>query len=285
MSLRQTFSRYYWLAKPGIVYGNTIAFVAGYFAYASTLSINFYDFLLALVGVALVMGSSCVANNMYDRDIDGKMARTKRRALVVDDISLRHALIYAAVLLVTGVALLFVSSGIVGALLGVVGWIMYAIVYTRAKRRTRHATLIGTIPGAIPPVIGYVAAGGSIDIVAALLFIAMVGWQMVHFFAIALFRKSDYKAAGIPVMPIATSDQHTILEMKLYAVLFVVSAIALGYWFGMIYTILTVLLCLWMLNKLYTKHTDTTTWGRNQFKTSLLVLLIWSAIVVVAAVL
>lgn len=284
MVFKEAFSQYYRLAKPGIVYGNSIAFVAGYFAYASTLWIDIGDFLLALVGIALVMGSSCVANNMYDRDIDSKMTRTKKRALVIDEISIRDAGIYAFMLVVMGSYLQYVSGGWLAAVLGLTGWMLYAIVYTRAKRRTKHSTLIGTVPGAIPPVIGYVAAGGSIDIVATLLFVAMIGWQMVHFFAIALYRKDDYQAAGIPVMPLATSNRRTIAEMRWYGLLYMVAAISLGYWFGIFYTIATIGICLWMVQKFWYSSSDIQKWARLQFKTSLFILLLWSLAIVIAAV-
>lgn len=285
MTTRQVIRRYYDLAKPGIVYGNAIAFVAGYFAYAQTVAISWDNFLSALAGICLVMASSCVANNMYDSDIDAKMQRTSKRSLVVKDISMFHAAQYMAVLLVAGALLLLHAGGLLATLLSLTGWFLYAVIYTRSKRHTRHSTLIGTLPGALPPVIGYAAISNTLDYVVLALFIAMVGWQMVHFLAIALYRKQDYKAAGIPVTPVVLGDNRTRTEMQYYAMIFAGASLMLGYWLGVVYSVATTFIIFWMIKQLMYPTSDIARWAKKQFLTSLVVLLMWSATIVIAAVL
>ena len=192
---------YYLLTKPGIIYGNSIN-TAGGFLLAAKGVIDPLLFLAALIGTAFVIGSACVFNNYIDREIDEKMARTKKRALVTGDIPVKNALIFGTLLGILGFLILFSYTNLLTGVIGVIGVVMYVVVYGYFKRRTVHGTLIGSISGAIPPVAGYTAVTNLIDTGAILLFLILVFWQMPHFYAIAVYRIEDYKKAGIPVLSV-----------------------------------------------------------------------------------
>ena len=222
---------YYHLTKPGIIRGNLISTIAG-FLLASKGQISVGLFVATLLGISLVIASACVFNNYIDRDIDHKMARTKKRALVSGAISGRHALIYASILGAGGELMLVIYTNWLTAVIALFGFAMYVVVYGIWKRRSTLGTIVGSVSGATPPVIGYCAVTGRLDSAAVLLFLILVFWQMPHFFAIAMYRLKDYSAAGLPVLPVKKGIQTTKIQMLLYTLgfaLFTVMLTALGY--------------------------------------------------------
>ncbi|HWB33983.1 MAG TPA: protoheme IX farnesyltransferase [Candidatus Paceibacterota bacterium] len=193
-----TFKAYYELTKPGIIYGNALVAAAGFF-FAARGHINWLVFLAMLVGLSLVVASACVLNNIYDRDIDARMARTKNRAIVTGTISRQSAAAYALVLGLAGGILfgLYVPALALAAALA--GFAVYVLFYTPLKPVSPWALFVGAIAGATPPLVGYLAVTGSLDGYAWALFIAMYLWQLPHFMAIATYRYPEYAAAGVPL--------------------------------------------------------------------------------------
>ncbi|MFL9889886.1 MULTISPECIES: heme o synthase [Paraburkholderia] len=191
------------LTKPGIVLGNMVSLSGGYFL-ALRSTIDWLQFVLVLLSVALVIGSGCAVNNVVDRDIDALMARTRTRPMVSGEIPTHAALLFAGLLALAGFILLYQGTKcLVAVLLLLVGYIVYAGVYTLLfKRKSIHGTMVGSVSGAMPPVVGYCAASGRFDMAALILLIMFCIWQMPHSYAIAIFRSSDYRAAAIPVYPI-----------------------------------------------------------------------------------
>ncbi|HEU5122168.1 MAG TPA: protoheme IX farnesyltransferase, partial [Candidatus Saccharimonadales bacterium] len=196
--MKHTIKSYYYLAKPGIIYGNVLAAMAG-FLFGSGRTFEGWRFLALVFGIGLVIGASCVLNNILDRGIDKKMARTKKRALVTGDITIPSAIIYAVTLAGGGFSLLVLYTNWLTAALGAFAMVFYVVLYGIAKRKTIFGTLVGAVPGAIPPVTGYVAVSNQLDGAALLLFLILVAWQMPHFYAISIYRRHDYDAAAIPV--------------------------------------------------------------------------------------
>lgn len=194
---------YIQLTKPGIVLGNMVSLTGGYFL-ASRGSIDWVRFVLVALSVALVIGSGCAVNNVFDRDIDALMTRTRTRPTVSGEIPPRAALLFAALIALAGFVLLYQGTRcLVTVLLLLAGYIVYAAVYTLLfKRKSIHGTLVGSVAGAMPPVVGYCAASGRFDGAALTLFMMFCIWQMPHSYAIAIFRSSDYAAAAIPVYPL-----------------------------------------------------------------------------------
>lgn len=279
------FKTYYQLAKPGIVYGNALAAIGG-FLLASHGHVDLGLFLAMLLGVSLVMASGCVYNNYIDRGIDKLMSRTDKRVLVTGTVSARSALVYATILGLVGICLLLLTN-ILTALLGLIGFIAYVVLYGIGKRRTVHGTLIGSISGAIPPVIGYCAVSGRIDGAALLLFVILVFWQMPHFYAIATYRRKDYVAAGLPVLPVKLGMRVTKVQILVYIVGFVAACTlltVLGYT-GYAYLITMLLVGLYWLSLALPgfKTHDDDRWARKVFGGSLVVLLVFSFMISIDA--
>ncbi|HHP0284870.1 heme o synthase [Acinetobacter baumannii] len=212
--------KYLFLTKPGILFGNFITTLGGFFL-AAQGSIDILLLLLTLIGTTLVVASGCVVNNVIDQDIDTKMQRTQNRALVKKTISPNVALVYAFVLGVMGFSILWFGVNGYAFLFAMIGFIVYVGFYSLWTKRTSiHQTVIGSISGASPPVIGYTAVTHQFDVAALLLFLAYALWQMPHSWAIAIYRFDDYKNAGIPILPVARSIYRTKIECVIYILLF-----------------------------------------------------------------
>lgn len=212
--------KYLFLTKPGILFGNFITTLGGFFLAAQGY-IDILLLLLTLLGTTLVVASGCVVNNVIDQDIDTKMQRTQNRALVKKTISPTVALIYALVLGVIGFSILWFGVNGYAFLFAMIGFIVYVGFYSLWTKRTSiHQTVIGSISGASPPVIGYTAVTHQFDVAALLLFLAYALWQMPHSWAIAIYRFDDYKNAGIPILPVARSIYRTKIECVIYILLF-----------------------------------------------------------------
>ena len=268
---------YYQLAKPGIIYGNALATVGGFLLAARG---HFDPLLLAatIVGISLIIGSSCVLNNYIDRDIDVLMARTKRRALVSGKISGRNALIYAAVLGLAGAALLGVYTNMLTLIIALIGMLFYVVIYGYAKRHSVRGTEIGSISGAVPPVVGYVAVTGHLDGGAWLLFAILVIWQMPHFYAIAMYRLDDYAAAAIPVLPVKSGMRTTKFFILAYVAAFalVVPLMTILGYTGITFLIVMSLVTLaWLILGLRQwRSRDYVQWAHRMFRFSLSVLVV-----------
>jgi protoheme IX farnesyltransferase len=269
------FRTYYQLTKPGIIYGNAITAIAGFFL-AEKGHFNLLLFLEILIGLSLVIGSACVFNNVADEDIDKKMDRTKNRGVASGEIPKFNALIYGGVLVLIGSVLLNYSNTLTLAI-ALIGWFVYVLIYTPLKRVTVHDTLIGAIAGAVPPVVGYVAVTNKFDHAAILLFLILAFWQMPHFYAIAVYRLKDYAAASIPVLPIKKGMRATKIQIVLYIIAFAISCLLLkiygvtGYSFAVISLILSLL---WLFKALkgFSAGIDDTVWGKKVFLFSLITL-------------
>lgn len=270
---------YYQLTKPGIIRGNLLTAAAGFFV-ASQHHVNLALLFWTLVGISGVIASACVINNYIDRDIDKKMARTKKRALATGEIPVTAALLWAGCLAILGFLALVFGVNALTALIGIVGMVAYVALYGYYKRRSVYGTLVGTISGAVPPVAGYTAVSGRLDATALLLFLMLVTWQMAHFYAIAIYRLSDYKAAGIPVMPAVNGIARTKRQILAYCAAFTVTAAMLGFCptIGFGYTVVAVATgCAWLGFGIKTyRRTSDTVWAKQMFLYSLLVISVWS---------
>jgi protoheme IX farnesyltransferase len=277
---RDLFRKYYVLTKPGIIYGNVLTALAG-FLLAAHWHIPVGLLLATLAGTSLVIASGCVFNNYLDRGIDNKMKRTQQRALVQGTVSGRSALIYATVLGILGFALILLFANVRVALVGLVGFIDYVVLYGYTKRQSVHGTIVGSISGAASVVAGYVAVTNRFDIGALLVFLLLVAWQMPHFYAIALYRSKDYGAAGIPVMPLKKGLAHTKTEIFVYIGLFVIVNILLtvyGYTGYVYLVVMTCISALWLAIGVRQPFSSSTAvvWGKQMFLYSLIVIVVLS---------
>ena len=260
--------RYLLVTKPGIIFGNLISVVGGFFL-ASKGSLELDIFLATLVGVSLVIASGCVFNNYIDRDIDCLMERTRDRVLVQGLIGPRASLGYATGLGVVGVALLYWVNPL-SAALGGLGFVVYVGLYTLwLKRRSVYGTLVGSLSGATPPVIGYCAASNEFDSGALILLLIFSLWQMPHSYAIAIFRFKDYQAAAIPVLPVKKGIALTKSHILRYIMAFALATVMLTFsgHAGLFYfTVATLVSLIWLVMAWKGfQVTDDRVWARQLF--------------------
>lgn len=210
--------------KTGIIKSNLIPMIAALMLALYTYELSFVEhiptIIYAFVGSAFIIGAAGIFNNLYDRDIDAVMKRTKLRPTVTGELSIRSILIVGILLLVLGLGILLLTTPL-AAFLGFLGVFFYVVPYTMwTKRRTIWNTEVGSISGAMPPLIGWAAVAPDIWHPAAwALFIIMVIWQMPHFYAIAIRKKDDYAAAKIPMLPVIKSARRTYIQTNIYLIL------------------------------------------------------------------
>ncbi len=171
----------------------------GYWAAAGRVAVD-APLLAAIAGTALASAGAGVLNNVLERDVDARMARTRGRALPQGAVTPRAAAGFGALLTGGGAALLLWRGGVLPALLSLLAAALYLFLYTPMKRRSWLNTPLGAIPGAMPPLIGWSAAaasgaglGAGAWILAAMLFL----WQHPHFYAIAWAFRDEYRGAGL----------------------------------------------------------------------------------------
>lgn len=257
------------VTKPGIIRSNLIAAFAGFWL-ASKWDFQYGMMIMTLLGTMLVMASSCVFNNYFDRDFDTKMERTRERSLPTGRLKPVVVLWYAIILGVTGLGILFAFSGVVAGIAGIVGMLVYVVIYTLwLKRSSTWSTSVGAISGAMPPVIGYVAVTGTVDLGAILLFAMLFLWQPPHFWALGIRRVEEYRNAGYPLLPVVKGIKRTKLQMLPYVGLLIPIPILMyvyGYT-GKIFLIASLALSvIWFIQSLKGfKATDDEAWAKKSF--------------------
>jgi protoheme IX farnesyltransferase len=153
------------------------------------------------VGTWLIVGSANTLNMYVERDIDAKMARTRHRPLPSGRLPPGVALWFGVVQGLLGLLILALFANPLTGLLGALALFVYVFVYTPMKQRSIHALLVGAVAGAMPPLLGWTAGTGELSAGGVGLFSVLFFWQIPHFLAIAMFRREDYAAAGLQVMP------------------------------------------------------------------------------------
>lgn len=240
----------YELTKPRIVMmilittGMSAIFLAG-------ADVSFLMLLHLMVGTAAVAGSASVMNQVIERDADAKMTRTMSRPLPSGRVSINAALVFGVAIGMLGTAYLAININRLTALVGVATWIGYVMMYTPLKQRTQWNTTVGAVAGALPMMMGFTAAGGSLDDPRGWLLVAVLFlWQYPHFMAIAWMYRGQYADAGFKMTPVVEPSGKsagwqaiagalafpavliTLLSPLPYAPLFAVLALATS--FGMI---------------------------------------------------
>lgn len=268
------------LTKPGIIAGNLITVLGGFFL-ASKTNINFWLLIKTVIGISSVIASGCVINNYYDQDIDKLMERTKNRPMVIGLTSNTQALMFAAALLIIGSTTLYFVN-LISLYTALVGLFFYVIVYTMCfKRYSIYGTLLGSISGSTPIVVGYIAVTGRFDLGALLLYLILTAWQMPHSYAIGIFRFDDYKNANISLLPIKKGINATKPHMLFWIIIFAIVNTLLslcgytGSWYlitSSAFSLAWIYLCLTGFNR----HTDNAVWARKMFFFSILCITVFS---------
>ena len=214
--------RYLELTKPRVVALITFTAVVGTLL-ASPGAPPLEALVWGNLGIALAAACAATLNHVLDRRIDAQMARTRARPLPSGQLTERQALVFAAVLGVSAMAILAFLVNLLTAVLTFLSLIGYAVIYTVwLKRATSQNIVIGGAAGAAPPVLGWAAVTNHIDPNALLLFLIIFVWTPPHFWALAIARRDEYARAGIPMLPVTHGVAHTRLQVLLYTVLLVV---------------------------------------------------------------
>ena len=179
-----------------VVFSAVIGFVV-----AMGLSFSWINLGLLAIAGFLITGSANAINQILERDLDKLMPRTANRPLPTGRMTLTTASVIAGLSGILGITLLAIQFNILSGLLGALALLSYAFVYTPMKRMSPFAVFAGAFPGAISPLIGWVAATGSLGLFGMVLFGIQFLWQFPHFWAIAWVSDEDYKKAGFHLLP------------------------------------------------------------------------------------
>ena len=181
----------------------------------------------AILCIALAAGSCGALNQWYEADIDAKMRRTANRPLPAGRMDRQAALHFGVGLGFFSVLLMGLATNWLAALMLAASILFYVLIYTVwLKPRTAQNIVIGGAAGAFPPLIGWVAATGQFAALPLLLFAIIFLWTPPHFWALSLFVRSDYAAAGIPMLPVVAGIENTRRQILLYSLPMAAAAVA-----------------------------------------------------------
>lgn len=221
----QVIADYLALTKPRLNSLVVVTSAGGYYLGVSRPA--FLPMAAVAMGTALVAGGAAVLNQVYERETDALMQRTRLRPLPDQRVTPEEARTFGTLLAGAGLVFLSVSANALAALLALVTLVVYLTVYTPMKRRSPLATLIGAVPGALPPLIGWTAASGSLSLGGWSLFAIVFLWQIPHFMAIAWLYRDDYARAGFPMLPVVEPDgRRAGLQAVFYAAALVPASVA-----------------------------------------------------------
>jgi protoheme IX farnesyltransferase len=168
-----------------------------------------------------------VLNQLYERDTDALMRRTRMRPLPAGRVAPNDARVFGLALSAAGLLLLAARANWLSAGLAFATLLTYLAIYTPMKRRTPLSTIVGAVPGALPALIGWTASHGRIDLSGAALFAIVFCWQLPHFMAIAWLYREDYGLAGFPMLPVIDPDGKRAGKQAVYwGFLLVLSSLA-----------------------------------------------------------
>ena len=206
------------ISKPGIAAGVAVAGLAGMVLAGKGLP----DGRTAAVGLGCIVAAAsgaAIVNGLFDAPRDARMRRLSRRVAALGTLGEKGALALSLVLIGAALAVSFLYLNALAALLILAAVLSYSLLYTLfLKRRSPYGTIPGGVPGALPVLVGCAASSGRIGLPALILFFVMLLWQPPHFWTLALKYQEDYRAAGIPALPVARGEPYTRVLIFLYAV-------------------------------------------------------------------
>jgi len=229
--------------------------------------------LWMLLGTWLCVASANALNCFIERDSDKRMRRTRGRPLPAGRLDPSLARAFGLLLGIVSLPVLALGTNLVTSVLGFVALASYVGVYTPMKQRSVFALIVGAVPGALPPLMGYAAVSGELGAKGVLLFALMFLWQIPHVIGLGAFRREDYVAAGIRVLPAVLEPERTRLHAVAWCLLLVAVSLLpqwLG-WTGGLYLAAALLLGAWFTASAMrpSSVTSLTQWGRRLFFTSL----------------
>lgn len=273
--------------KTGIIKSNLIPMFAGLtlalYTYQFSIGEKLPEIIFAFIGTAFVIGGAGALNNLYDRDIDSIMERTKERPTVTGEIKPKTVLWLSIIMCLLGISFLALTTPLAG-LLGFLGIFFYVVPYTMwSKRRTVYNTEIGSISGAMPPLIGWAAIHPDITHPAILgLFVVLVLWQMPHFYAIAIRKHDEYKAANVPMLPVVKGVKRTYHQTNVYLVILVFTSFLFGSLSKGLMLVSLILSIIWIILSLKGyRQMNSEKWAKSMFIYSLIYMTILYSTVII----
>jgi protoheme IX farnesyltransferase len=188
------------------------------FIIASGPGFSWYSIFILSIGGFLVTGSSNAFNQVIERDTDKLMDRTADRPLPAGRMGVTEALIFASLMGVSGVTILWTAFNPLCGILSLFSLILYVLIYTPSKKITSFSVLIGAIPGAFPPLLGWVAARNEVGLEALALYAIQFIWQFPHFWSIAWVLHDDYTKAGFKMLPGNGRTRSSAFQTLVYAI-------------------------------------------------------------------
>ena len=191
------------------------------------INVDFTSACISLLAVAIGSGAAGTLNMWYESDLDALMSRTCLRPIPTGKVKKNQALYFGIVLSALSVSIIYFSANLISAILLASTIAFYFFIYTIwLKRKTPQNIVIGGAAGALPPVIGWTIATGSISIEPIILFLIIFLWTPSHFWALSLYKSSDYKKAKIPMLPIISGTKTTKVNILFYALMMLPAIIA-----------------------------------------------------------
>ena len=242
------FGNYISLLKPRVM--SLVVFTAAVGLIVAPGSMNVVLAFASVLFIALGAGASGSLNMWWDADIDSIMKRTQERPVPSGKVSANNAMLVGLWMSVLSVGMLGLASNWLAAALLAFTIFFYAVIYSMwLKRSTPQNIVIGGAAGAFPPMVGWVAASGSVSIEAIGMFMLIFMWTPPHFWALALFMNEDYSKAGIPMLTVTHGKKSTRNHILTYTVLLTPFSIGLAFTSigGPIYFTLSIILSLMFL--------------------------------------
>ena len=260
-TLSAAFRQYYDLTKPRVVMLIVFTALVGMLLAVPGLP-DLQLVLIASLGIGLAASAGAVMNQIIDMRADAIMARTQNRPLATGGLQIWQAIIFALTLCVAAAAVLVYWVNPLTAILTLLSMVGYGIIYTVfLKPATPQNIVIGGAAGAAPPLLGWVAMTNSVSPEACLLFLIIFAWTPPHFWALALYRRDEYAAAGVPMLPVTHGEEFTRLQILLYS--YILVAVTLLpftiHMFGGIYLVGALALnarFMWFAYRLYHRYSD-----------------------------
>ncbi len=193
---------------------------AGFFMGAAKSGVSSLSWTLlnALWGIGLTSAGAAALNEVLERDLDGRMRRTRNRPLPAGRMNLATGLVLGLAATLLGAVSLALTTNVLTGVLALATAVTYLALYTPLKKISPVSTFVGAFPGAMPPLLGWTAIRGKLEPEAVFLFLIVFFWQFPHFQAIAWMYRDDYEAAGVKMLPVVDKAGHSVIrQMLVYA--------------------------------------------------------------------
>ena len=239
---------YFSLVKPKVM--TLVVFTAFTGIFIAPVTIHPWIAFISIFCIALGSGAAGAFNMWYEKELDLKMLRTRKRPLPSKVIKKNEALGIAIFLSFISVYVMALTVSYYAAAFLAFSIFFYVVIYTMwLKPRTKYNIVIGGAAGAFPPAIGWLSVTGSLDVLPFLMFLIIFMWTPPHFWALSLYCLKDYKTAGFPMLPVVSGIKKTKEQIVIYSILmFLITLIPfiLGY-FGMVYLFSSLILGLYFI--------------------------------------